>query len=376
MTVEIIPSDFTILIVDDVATNVLLLQSLLKRQGYNFLTTNNGPSALKIMEEQQPDLVLLDIMMPGMSGFDVADRASENPATKDIPIVFVTALNEPNNIVEGFQHGCNDFITKPFNTAEIMIRVRHQLALVQSKRIIMQRNEELRNAINDRDQLYAVVAHDLRSPLDTIKTILGLLNDTIQAEDIGEDLYDLLHSTTSSVDDLFALLNSLLSWTKFQIGALSFKPTPFVFTDAVNEAIKTSKATAQLKNIKVVTQNECSDSIVADMNMIMTVIRNLLSNALKFSEDDSTITIRTYTEGDSVVCSVKDQGCGLSEEMEDMLNSEQVTADYHEGREKENSGLGLKLCSDFVKRNGGKLWHTNNPDGGATFSFSIPMNKE
>ena len=170
--VEFVPLDYKILVVDDVKTNVLLLQTMMKRANYVVVTASSGTEAIEKVKTESPDLILLDVMMPDMNGFEVSEALKADPASKEIPIIFVTALSDSKNVVEGFEHGGNDYVTKPFNMAEIMTRIRHQLALVASRRIILRQNEALQRAIQDRDELYSVIAHDLRSPLGSMKMSL------------------------------------------------------------------------------------------------------------------------------------------------------------------------------------------------------------
>ena len=134
MNMEINPSEYKILIVDDVMSNVLLLKVLLTNEKFAIATASNGRQALEQVEKENPDLVLLDVMMPDMSGFEVAQHLKSNPNTADIPIIFLTALNSTADIVKGFQVGANDFISKPFNKEELIIRVTHQISLVAAKR--------------------------------------------------------------------------------------------------------------------------------------------------------------------------------------------------------------------------------------------------
>ena len=168
MNVEINPSEYKVLIVDDVISNVLLLKVLLTNEKFDTIMAENGEQALKMIEEEHPDLVLLDVMMPDMSGFEVAEKMKQNPEMADIPIIFLTALNATEDIVKGFKVGGNDFISKPFNKEELIIRVTHQISLVAAKRIINKQTEELRKTIMGRDKLYSVIGpcvarrHDAR----------------------------------------------------------------------------------------------------------------------------------------------------------------------------------------------------------------------
>lgn len=139
MNVKINPSEYKVLIVDDIISNVLLLKVLLNNEKFQIVTAGNGTEALAQVKKEKPDLVLLDVMMPDISGFDVAKQMKADPEMSDIPIIFLTALNSTADIVKGFQVGGNDFISKPFNKEELIIRVTHQISLVAAKRIIVGR---------------------------------------------------------------------------------------------------------------------------------------------------------------------------------------------------------------------------------------------
>ncbi|MBS7375804.1 MAG: hybrid sensor histidine kinase/response regulator, partial [Muribaculaceae bacterium] len=302
MNNNINPSDFSILIVDDNATNTILLDAILKREKYRTLIARDGETALQIMQEKHPDLVLLDIMMPEMDGYETARRKSEIESISEIPFLFVTALSDTNNMVKGFKAGCSDFISKPFNTEEILIRIKHQLMSVSDKRTIINQTEELRRLVNNRDKLYAVVAHDLRSPLGTIKTVLNMLDESLDSNTIGDDMKELLHATTDSSNELFSLLEDLLSWTKSQMGKLIFQPSRFIFSDAINNAIKAATSMANLHNISI-THRDLTDNaeFIGDQKMVTTVARNIIVNAIKFSEDDSSIEIESKFTGTDFV---------------------------------------------------------------------------
>ena len=150
-------------------------------------------------KKEKPDLILLDVMMPDISGFDTAVILKKDPETLDIPIIFLTALNNPSDLVHGFQVGANDFLTKPFNKEELVMRVMHQIQLVAAKRIIVKQNEELRRTINNRDKMYSVIAHDLRSPMASIRMVLNLAVNVVSPETVGEEIFSLLDKANRSV---------------------------------------------------------------------------------------------------------------------------------------------------------------------------------
>lgn len=367
------PSDYTILIVDDNQTNIILLQAILKRAKYNTVSATNGTDALRIMQEMHPDLVLLDIMMPEMDGYEVARRKDEIEDIQSIPFLFVTALSDTNSMVKGFKAGCSDFITKPFNTEEILIRIHHQIINVENRRIINSKNEELKSLIRNRDKLYAVVAHDLRSPLGTIKSVLDILDENLNSEIIGFELYDLLHATTESADELFGLLENLLFWTRTQMGKLIFQPKEIKITDAVTDAIKATSSMSNIHRIDIsYSDNTGNATVLADKNMITTVIRNILVNAIKFSDEDSSIEIGTKIVDNQLSCSITDHGCGMDDEVKQALQ-QQISITTTGKHQEEGTGLGLTLCREFIRAHNGNLSFESEMNVGTTFTFTIPL---
>lgn len=375
MNMEINPSEYKILIVDDVMSNVLLLKVLLTNEKFAIATASNGRQALEQVEKENPDLVLLDVMMPDMSGFEVAQHLKSNPNTADIPIIFLTAQNSTADIVKGFQVGANDFISKPFNKEELIIRVTHQISLVAAKRLILSKTEELQRTIAGRDKLYSVIAHDLRSPMGSIKMVLNMLILNLPSEKIGAEMYELLTMANQTTEDVFSLLDNLLKWTKSQIGKLNVVYQDVDLVEVTDGVIEIFSMVASLKKIRIREMKPEKMMVNADIDMLKTVVRNLLSNAIKFSKENSEVLVKMEEVDGMAVVSVQDYGCGISEEgQKKLLHTDTHFSTFGTNNE-EGSGLGLLLCKDFVVKNGGKLWFTSKEGEGSIFSFSIPVKK-
>lgn len=375
MNMEINPSEYKILIVDDVMSNVLLLKVLLTNEKFAIATASNGRQALEQVEKENPDLVLLDVMMPDMSGFEVAQHLKSNPNTADIPIIFLTALNSTADIVKGFQVGANDFISKPFNKEELIIRVTHQISLVAAKRLILSKTEELQRTIAGRDKLYSVIAHDLRSPMGSIKMVLNMLILNLPSEKIGAEMYELLTMANQTTEDVFSLLDNLLKWTKSQIGKLNVVYQDVDLVEVTDGVIEIFSMVASLKKIRIHEMKPEKMMVNADIDMLKTVVRNLLSNAIKFSKENLEVLVKMEEVDGMAVVSVQDYGCGISEEgQKKLLHTDTHFSTFGTNNE-EGSGLGLLLCKDFVVKNGGKLWFTSKEGEGSIFSFSIPVKK-
>ena len=375
MNMEINPSEYKILIVDDVMSNVLLLKVLLTNEKFQIATASNGRQALDQVIKEKPDLVLLDVMMPDMSGFEVSQQLKANPETAEIPIIFLTALNSTADIVKGFQVGGNDFISKPFNKEELIIRVTHQISLIAAKRIIVAQTEELRKTIIGRDKLYSVIAHDLRSPMGSIKMVLNMLILNLPSDTIGPEMYELLTMANQTTEDVFSLLDNLLKWTKSQIGKLKVVYQDIDMVEVTEGVIEIFSMVAELKKISIRLETPSKLEVYADIDMIKTVIRNLLSNAIKFSNEETEILVTVQEQEGMAVVSVKDSGCGIDEENQKKLLHTDTHFSTFGTNNEEGSGLGLLLCQDFVIKNGGRLWFTSAKGEGSTNTFSIPLKK-
>ena len=365
-------SEYKILIVDDVVSNVLLLKILLTNEKFQVCTANCGNACIEQAKKEHPDLILLDVMMPDISGFDTAVILKKDPETKDIPIIFLTALNTPADLVKGFQVGANDFLTKPFNKEELVMRVVQQISLVAAKRIIIRQNEELRRTISNRDKMYSVIAHDLRSPMASIRMVLNLAVSVISPDVVGEEIYNLLDKANRESEDTHDLLDNLLKWTKSQTGRLNVVYQDFDLDDVVPGVVDIFKMIAEMKKIKL--QYIPSDeklSVHADNDMIKTIIRNLISNAVKFTPDGKGIEVFCKREGDFARICVRDHGVGIAPDRIDSIFHKGETT-YGTGGE-EGSGLGLQLCQDFARKNGGEAMVESVLGEGSTFSFTVPL---
>jgi two-component system, sensor histidine kinase and response regulator len=372
MIMEINQSEYKILVVDDVLSNVLLLKVLLTNEKYKVVTAMNGSQALKMVESELPDLILLDVMMPDISGFEVAQQLKAKTAYAQIPIIFLTALNSTADIVKGFQMGANDFISKPFNKEELIIRVMHQISLIAAKRIIYNQTEELKRTIKGRDKLYSVIAHDLRSPMASIKMVLNMLMINLPGEKIGEEMHELLNMANQTTEELFSLLDNLLKWTKSQIGRLNVVPQDIELVGVTAGVIEIFSMVAELKQIKINLQAPEQVEVRADIDMIKTVIRNLISNALKFSNVGEEVIVIVEEKEEQILVSVIDHGRGIKEEDQSKLLHVDTHFTTFGTKNEEGSGLGLLLCQDFVRKNGGELWFNSTFGEGSTFSFYLP----
>ena len=370
---QINPAEFKLLVVDDVQTNVLLLKALLSKDGYGILVANNGKEALEVIRNENPDLILLDVMMPGMDGFEVAERLKSEEYRCEIPIIFLTALDDTQSIVNGFKLGAGDFISKPFRKEELMVRIKHQLSLVAARRIIEEKNEELRKTIAGRDKMYSVIAHDLRSPMASMKMLLNTIMMSVEKDKIDPDIFDMLEMSNKTSEEVFSLLDNLLKWTKSQLGKLTVIPQKLDISGLADGVVEVMNSVAEVKHIKLIRTDHESFFVYVDIEMIKSVLRNLISNAVKFSNPDSDIKVGIKAEDGKVIVSVTDSGKGIKKEDQHKLLKDSTHFTTYGTNSEEGSGLGLLLCRDFARKNGGELWFESEENLGSVFSFSLPQ---
>lgn len=368
---DINPADYTILVVDDIATNVMLLKAVLGRAKYNIATATGGIEALEKVAAQAPDLILLDIMMPDIDGYEVLQRLKADPAHQDIPVIFLTALHNPEDIVKGFKLGASDYVSKPFNHEELITRVAHHIYLAAAQRTITSQRDELRATVEARDKMYSVIAHDLRSPIGTLKMIFNMLSMNLTAEQLGEENFEMVSMGNNITESTFMLLDNLLKWTKSQIGKMNTVFQEADISEVVLFASKTSDLVAQVKNVSIEYDIPGPITVHCDVDMVKTIMRNLLSNAIKYSEEGGKIIISVRETPTHAAISVRDFGTGIKAEDQPKLLNPDIHYTTYGTKNEEGSGLGLQLCMDLTRRHGGELTLQSVEGEGSTFTFTI-----
>lgn len=369
--IEIRNEDYKVLVVDDIPDNVILLNAFLRRAKFRVVTASDGPQALSKVGSEHPDLMLLDIMMPGMDGFEVLRRLQQDPAGKDLPVIVVTALSGQDDIARAFECGASDFITKPILYQNLITRITHQLRYSAALKAVRSYSEQLSRTIETRDRMYSVIAHDLRSPIGTLKMTFELLLEQLPMDMVGEDARSLLVDGSHVSEQTFLLLDNLLKWTKSQLGNLVPAVEDISLRDTIAFSSDYFRYMADTKRLTV--SYDIPDNLVArcDAEMLKTVVRNLLSNAVKFSRAGSSIEISARPlEGNFLQVDVTDHGVWMSAERVSKFNSSQTLESTYGTSNEEGSGLGLMLCRELVAKNGGTISVSSVEGAGTTFSFT------
>lgn len=368
---------FEVLIVDDISENLQVLGNILSERNLDVSFASNGQQALDAVEFEAPDVILLDISMPEMDGFEVCKRLQANPTTKDIPVIFLTAKTESESVVKGFKLGAVDYVTKPFNAAELVSRVFTHIELNLSRKLIKQQNQKLQKQNNDlqelnatKDKFFSIVAHDLKNPFNTI---IGFAELLITKKDMKPEKLSRFHQYIyDSSQKAYSLLENLLDWSRSQTGRLQWKPDNINIAAIACEVIDLLAGTASNKAIELTLKVEDPLYVFADGNMITTVIRNLVSNALKFTKEGGFVKIISASKNNMIEITIEDSGIGISEEnIKKLFRIDENVSTTGTAKEK-GTGLGLILCKEFVEKNNGNISVESKIGQGSKFIFTLP----
>ena len=481
-----------VLVVDDNPKNLQLVASVLNPH-YRLLLADNGQKALTISMDKKPDLILLDIMMPGLTGFDVSARLKQHSHTRHIPIIFLTAKNDEDDITKAFESGGVDYITKPFRATELLARVKTQVnlhntekrlrqvidlvphrlfakdsegkivlanqatatffsatveellgkpepplpagyhyvaspeqeqnhtlfdnngnisreeylhlpdgtkhfyhtsvisftfsgttlpailqlaidvtALKEKQEVISELNQKLLQHSSHKDRLLTIIAHDLRDQMFGCASALNLLEkkkETLTKEEMMASIFKLQNNTLQ----IQGLLHDLLLWSQAQFKAISFEPAPLSLREEFKMLLLNQQYLAENKKVQLQVETPEDYHVLADANMLRTILRNLVTNAIKFSAAGQTITISARKKDGRIFISVTDEGIGINARTINKLlnkNIENITSFGTSGEK--GSGLGLSISIEFIEQHGGELQIESEVDKGSTFTFSVP----
>ena len=370
---EIKNDNYTILAIDDHDANLLLLKAILGSVGFNVITATSAAMAFEVLKQQKPDVIIMDIMMPLMDGYEATAIIKSNEEYKDIPIIFLTALVTSEDVVKCFKSGGSDYISKPFNRDELIARVSNQASLQSAKKQISDQNNELKKIMEHRDRLYSVIAHDLRGPLGTIKMIMECLQTNLQNKNIGFDNMELLSEANKLSDELFQLLDNLLKWTKNQLGRLNLVYQKVDIRDIVLSVVEFYAMISQFKSIQIVTEVSSELFAYTDIDVVKTILRNFINNAIKFSYTNSEIVVGARKKDNMIEIFVRDSGQGMPEDKQMKLRNREFMSSSFGTNKEEGTGMGLILSRDLIDRIGGVFEFESELGVGTTFCFSVPV---
>ncbi len=356
-----------ILIVDDEPMNVALLERLFARE-YEVVTATNGRAALELLEKKPFDCLLLDIMMPGMSGLQMLEILRADVATSDLPVILVTALADRQDVVRGLKLGANDYVTKPIEMDVLSARVQTQVMLKQLQDQRKLAIAELERAQELKDQLLRIASHDLKSPLANIGMIRFLLRDAVADNPAALEFVDMLDNVS---DHMLAVIRDFLDTAAIQSGELDLVPESLPVSEVIFEVCEQYRLPALRKQITLdITQVD--GEIHADRMRTVQALDNLISNAIKYSPVESVVTVAAYIMLDTVRIAVTDAGPGIPDEERSRLFTQFGRLSTRPTGGESSTGLGLWIVKHLVTIQGGRVG-VDSPSGqGSTFWMELP----
>ena len=361
-----------LLIVDDTPTNLQLLSEMFKGQGYEIQAALSGRLALLSVHNEPPDLILLDIAMPDISGYEVCKLLKEDEAFKDIPIIFVSGIQDNATIIRAFSVGGVDYITKPFSVKEVLARVKTHLELRRQQRELQDKNIQLQNLEELRDNLVHMIVHDMRNPLlnthACLDKVLGMKDITVTTP-VTATLRDALEST----EHLMVMINSILDVSKMEAGSIPLQLTEVDLALVIGTIIQNADL---LKKSRVLDLEVAGPqtTVMGDADMLARVIYNLLSNALTYtSETTGEIHFRIDSFDQTVRVSIQDNGQGIPREFHQKIFEKFYQINSALGGQRHSTGLGLTFCQLAVEAHGGLIGVQSEDARGSLFWIELPV---
>jgi two-component system sensor histidine kinase/response regulator len=353
-----------ILVADDQPANIQVVGGVLGRLGYDIIPACDGPTALKRLAVRVPDLILLDVLMPGMDGVEVCRRIRENPAWTDIPVIFLSAADGKELIVRALEAGGVDYVTKPFNHAELLSRVRTHLALKAAR-------DRLQRLAEDKDELLGILAHDLKNHLGGVQMSAQLLRERMGRQ--GEDRSALLcENICHSTGQLLAFVKEFLANCAVD-HSFALKPECVNLVDSVSRAVQDYRVAAQRKNLQIQTEFPSEPAtVLADRNALSQVLDNLFSNAVKFSPPEKRVVVTVRLDPDGPQCAVRDEGPGFTSEDKVRMFRRYGRLSAKPTGGEPSTGLGLSIVRKLVEAMNGELSCESIAGDGATFTVRLP----
>ncbi|MGJ3237436.1 MAG: hybrid sensor histidine kinase/response regulator [Anaerolineae bacterium] len=359
---------YHILIVDDDRDLGLLMSDFIKNR-HEVIYVVNGAKALDYLNEHTVDLILLDLDLPDMTGFDLLTRLRQEYSAKELPIIILSASEDVDSIVRGFELGANDYIVKPVQLAVMMARITTHLNLIGLQNERQNYIHDLERSDRIRQQLNRIASHDLKNPLNNLRMAEGLLR-----EELGDNpnIHPLLNSMAASLDMMEQVVEGFLDVMAIQTQSLNLKHDPVRIIDVINNAYTQYELVASAKNINLL-MGETSGTVLADPARMAQIVGNLVSNAIKYSPTNADVLTWSEINGGILRLNVRDHGAGVPEEERHLLFAEFSKLSTRPTAGEGSTGLGLWIVKHLIELQGGDAGATFPDDGGSIFWIEMPI---
>lgn len=366
-----------ILIVDDMPANLQLLVSNLTIHGYHVRAAADGPLALMAARADKPDLILLDVMMPHMNGFEVCEILKQDSSLKDVPVIFISAADDVESKVRGFEVGGADYISKPFQFAEVLARIQTHLTLYRQRIQLEEDHQQdlqyFEMITRLKDELMSEASHDLKNPLHIIKLLTELLRPLVSEDEKGERY---LNAIDKQVSMMQQLLNDVLDLLKLETGrALVYDRVNL--SEFVADILEDFEFPARAKQIQLdFTPLSQKIDVTIDRRRIRQVLHNLLSNALKYTPDQGQVRVNMHQSQKDVTIEVEDTGLGIPDHDLPHIFEKFYRVQNSDHTAVEGTGLGLAIAKSIVEQHGGQIGVESYEKQGSKFHVVLPLGPE
>jgi two-component system, sensor histidine kinase and response regulator len=366
------PKGRKILVVDDERLNQRILGAILRPEGYEIIEADSAEKALELYAVHTPDLVLMDVLLPGINGFAACRELRNRYGNNAAPVIFITAKSDSEDVVEGLAAGGIDYLPKPIRPKEAVARIRTHL---QIRRLLAEQQllvDQLSKANAAKNRFLGMAAHDLRNPLASIRGLAEFLRDGVVGP-MTPDQVDLINTIHSASQEMLLMVDELLDVAAIEAGELKISPEATDLVEIVTKSIYLANIEAAKKQTKIIlTPSERPPQRRLDPNKIRQVVDNLLSNAVKYSPPGSTINVEVSFQKGSLVFAVRDQGPGIPESDRHKLFKDFGRTSVRPTAGEKSTGLGLAICRKIVEAHNGTITAENQPERGCIFRVSLP----
>ncbi len=369
-----------ILIVDDAPENIISLKKVLEKNNFEVDTATSGEEALKKVLKNSYVLIILDVQMPEMDGFEVAEAISGFSKAKETAIIFLSAASaDVKLITKGYSSGALDYITKPVDMNILLLKVKTFYRIYEQSRALNQMQTKLleeiefrKEAERKKDEFISIASHELKTPMTSVKGYIQLLERSLDKGDI-ETVRDRLHKVQNHIEKLNILIADLLDISKIESGKLKFNKKEFSFDELVGHILEVLQQTHP--EVKLLHQGQVGAVAFGDEMRLEQVIINFITNAIKYAPDSTEVHITTELRNDEVYFSVRDFGIGMDRKHQskifDKFYRVEETSERFQGL-----GIGLYICREIIERHQGTIGVHSTPGEGSEFYFSIPLQPE
>jgi len=366
-----------ILIVDDKPENLVSLRGFLEHNNFEVEEASSGEEALRKVLKRVYSLIILDVQMPGMDGFEVAETILDYSKAKDTPILFLSAVNiDKEFITRGYQSGAVDYITKPFDPDILLLKVKTFNRLFEQTNQLKQVQKSLKKEIEHRkdlekkkDEFISIASHELKTPLTSMRGYIQLLERLINKEN-NQDLKTYISKVSSQINKLGDLVSDLLDISNMESGKMKLNIRPFSFEDMLNNSIDNIQQI--FPEHTILRKGSANIIYPGDEMRLEQVIVNYLTNAIKYSPDKREIKVESAIDESWLEVRVTDHGIGISKELQEQLFEKFFRVEESSNRF-QGLGIGLFICQEIIQRHGGICGVESQLGRGSTFFFKLPL---